>query len=190
MRRIPIDRETLRILVEDEKLQHWRIAEILETSRDTIVRRCREFGLKTEKTGPRRGEGHPGWKGGVSYMKGYRYLYVPDHPNCTRHGRVAEHRLVMEKKLGRYLDRKEVVHHLDGNILNNSPDNLGIFQNNATHLATTLKGQIPNWTEDGKRRIAEGCLQAYETGRLHTTNGLLALVTGDHRPPQSPDHQT
>lgn len=36
------------------------------------------------------------------------------------------HRLVMEYKLGRKLDSDEVVHHIDGNPLNNHPDNLSL----------------------------------------------------------------
>ena len=31
-------------------------------------------------------------------MKGYVYIYAPDHPNTTKQGYVSEHRLVMEKK--------------------------------------------------------------------------------------------
>ena len=40
-----------------------------------------------------------------------------------------EHRIVAEKKLGRYLRSDEVVHHIDGNKTNNSPDNLIVLSN-------------------------------------------------------------
>lgn len=99
------------------------------------------------------GEHNPFWKGGITYLKGYRFLRVPQHPNATRHGYVAEHRLVMEKKLGRYLGKKEVVHHLDGNKLNNSPGNLQVFVSNAKHLSHELKGRVPKWTEEGLRKM-------------------------------------
>lgn len=44
------------------------------------------------------------------------------------------HRLVMEEKIGRNLKPGEVVHHIDGDIRNNSPDNLMLFQSQAEHL--------------------------------------------------------
>ena len=40
---------------------------------------------------------------------------------------VREHRIVMEKKLGRKLQRWEDVHHIDRNGLNNSEDNLELL---------------------------------------------------------------
>ena len=44
------------------------------------------------------------------------------------------HRWVEEKKLGRKLGSEEVVHHKDGNTLNNSPDNLKLCKNQSQHM--------------------------------------------------------
>lgn len=43
------------------------------------------------------------------------------------------HRIVAETKLGRPLNVKEVVHHKDGNIRNNSPENLAVLPSQAEH---------------------------------------------------------
>lgn len=42
---------------------------------------------------------------------GYIKVYVPNHPYATKDGYVMEHILVMEKHIGRYITRDEVVHH-------------------------------------------------------------------------------
>lgn len=44
------------------------------------------------------------------------------------------HRVVAEQKLGRKLKPGEVVHHIDGDILNYSPENLEVFPSQAEHL--------------------------------------------------------
>ena len=59
----------------------------------------------------------------------------------------------MEEHLGRYLNPEEVVHHIDGNPANNNIENLELFANNAEHLAQTLKGKCPKWTEQGIEKI-------------------------------------
>ena len=64
----------------------------------------------------------------------YRQVYRPDHPNAPKSGWVMEHRLVMEEKLGRLLDRIEVVHHEDRNGLNNDPANLVLEASKGAHL--------------------------------------------------------
>jgi hypothetical protein len=45
----------------------------------------------------------------------------------TENGLEWEHRVVAGKILGRKLLRTEVVHHIDGNTLNNSPSNLAVM---------------------------------------------------------------
>lgn len=43
------------------------------------------------------------------------------------------HRIVAEQKLGRELREGEVVHHIDRNKFNNSPENLMVFKSQAGH---------------------------------------------------------
>lgn len=49
-------------------------------------------------------------KKGRTIKEGYVLLFRPDHPNAVGQY-VAEHRLVMEKHLGRCLESWELVHH-------------------------------------------------------------------------------
>jgi len=58
---------------------------------------------------------------------GYVLLYLPNHPNASVNGQYAEHRLVMEQKLGRLLVRNENVHHKNGIRNDNRPENLELW---------------------------------------------------------------
>src|SRR6185436_14739255 len=57
----------------------------------------------------------------IHYNNGYMYTSWPG-----KNGTVAVHRIIMELKLGRPLERGEHIHHIDGNRMNNSPDNLEV----------------------------------------------------------------
>jgi len=94
------------------------------------------------------------WKGGKILRSGYFYILKPEHPNSGKQGYIAEHRLIMEKHLGRFLTKEEVVHHIDHNITNNKIENLELCESHGKHTKLyhpeiAMKASIAN---SGKRR--------------------------------------
>ena len=71
-----------------------------------------------------KGENNYHWKGGTTRVKGYIYVKSSEHPYRNGGDYVMEHRLVMEKKLGRYLVSNEEVHHINGIKDDNRIENL------------------------------------------------------------------
>ena len=77
-----------------------------------------------------RGEKHSSWNGGRCVLKsGYVEIYSPEHPHARGKKYVREHRLVMEKHLGRYLEPHEQVHHKNAIKNDNRIENLQLIQN-------------------------------------------------------------
>ena len=75
------------------------------------------------------------WKGGViKTQSNYMYIYMLGHPFCSKKTYVPLSHYVAESYLGRFLDPKEVVHHIDGNPENNLPENLYLFSSHSKHL--------------------------------------------------------
>lgn len=76
----------------------------------------------------------PSYKGGCTTIcDGYVFEFVGTHHLANRWGFVAQHRLVMEDKLGRPLIKGEHVHHMDHCPTNNDPNNLEAMSR-ADHL--------------------------------------------------------
>ena len=76
------------------------------------------------------------WNGGRRvHETGYVLIFAPDHPSLagTKRIYVAEHRLVMEKKLGRLLESWERVHHINGVRHDNDPGNLELWKLKSAH---------------------------------------------------------
>ena len=68
-----------------------------------------------------KGKLHPNWKGGqYIHSEGYRVIQTGNSID----GYEFEHTVVMTKYLGRKLESWELVHHKDGNRLNNNIENL------------------------------------------------------------------
>lgn len=77
-----------------------------------------------------KGTASPRWKGGRKILKGgYIGIYNPE-----RQEYYPEHRLVMEKSVGRKLDRKEVVHHVNHNRQDNRLENLKLYATSGEHI--------------------------------------------------------
>lgn len=74
------------------------------------------------------------WKGGkIINTQGYVMIRNTKHPYSDSHGYIREHRIVLEKHLGRHLEADEVVHHKNGNKQDNHFENLEIM-GRAEHL--------------------------------------------------------
>lgn len=97
-------------------------------------------------------------------VNGYVVVFAPEHPKAmkgeTWDGYVYEHILIAEEMIDRPLREGEVVHHLDSNRSNNSPDNLLTLSGPMhTKLHTWLDKHtiIPN--EKQTERINKGCIR-------------------------------
>ena len=88
--------------------------------------RCHQIG-EGRKGGAIRGKQMKAASGGKTYVKA-----------GERHA----HRAIMEAQLGRPLRPGEVVHHRDGDILNNTPSNLELLDSQGAHVRRHIRHML------------------------------------------------
>ena len=83
------------------------------------------------------------------FVNGYYYLYKPEHPNAIKRGRyIAEHRFILEQKLGRHLERDEVAHHINGDKTDNRQENLELVafnEHSKSHAKSRKRNSKGQW---------------------------------------------
>lgn len=118
-----------------------------------------------------RGAGGGRWTGGkIRDRNGYVMLWMPDHPSLagTTRKYVREHRVLMERKLGRLLLQGETVHHKNGIRDDNRPSNLELWA-----------GAQPAGQRKHERQHCESCtcFKAINIGHIMSA-GHPATVNG------------
>jgi len=123
------DKKALELLLTHKTIQS--IADTYNVSLKTVYLAMQRLGISTPTglhRGAYKGSKHWNWKGGKHIDGGgYVQIHIPEHPNANRIGCVLEHRLVMEKHLGRLLEKQEVIHHRNGIRTDNRLENLEIL---------------------------------------------------------------
>ena len=94
------------------------------------------------------------WKGGrIKVQYGYIRIKNDTHPYCNCHGYVLEHRLIMEKHIGRVLLPTEVVHHINNIKDDNRIENLMLFDSKSRHQFYHRELQKENKDDKGRKEV-------------------------------------
>lgn len=93
-----------------------------------------------------------------SFYKGKRYI---------KNRYIYEHRFIMEKKIGRLLNKNEIVHHINGNKLDNRIENLKVMDKHTHYLKHIKNKTYINLVCDYCRKIFKRELRQYKKNNRH-----------------------
>ncbi len=111
---------------------------------------------------------------------GYVWEWCPTHPSAKR-GVVLQHRLVMEEMLGRFLTKKERVHHKNAIRHDNRPQNLELQASHGDHMRRHWLGKgrrSPEWIERVRQLASDPSASLSDCGMSPTIVRAICLENG------------
>lgn len=140
-------------IANDELAEAMGRSEQSITHKAGILKLLKDKQTITKSLSRKRRERSKQWKGGRQISdKGYVLVYDKENPMAFQSGYILEHRLVMSQHLGRELESNEVVHHKNGNKLDNRLENLELLSR-GEH--TILHSTGHKHSEATKQKISE-----------------------------------
>ena len=145
--------------------------------------RCKSCSTRIKQTGQKYNDEHrknisialrKKNNGGVRFNqgRGYKQLIVDDyHPRKKdRKGGsyIFEHILIMEQKVGRFLEKHEIVHHIDKDKQNNNIENLHLFSGNNNKESA----QMHNAAHESLEQVG---IELYKLGLVKFVDGKYNL---------------
>jgi hypothetical protein len=173
-----------RVIVECEVCHKEReVAYRVAVNKSNPIHRCISCATINSQTGLKRSEEskknmreaqRKSHNGGVRFNqgRGYKQLIVDDyHPRKKdRKGGsyIFEHILVMEQKVGRFLEKHEIVHHIDKDKQNNNIENLHLFSGNNNKESA----QMHNAAHESLEQVG---IELYKLGLVKFVDGKYNL---------------
>jgi hypothetical protein len=120
--------------------------------------------------------------GGIRHNqgRGYRQVIVDDyHPRKKdRKGGnyIFEHILVVEKNIGRFLEKHEIVHHIDKDKQNNSIENLYLFSGKDNKESAQMHNAAHESLEQITIELYKSGLVEFKDGIYHITKNLKQIL--------------
>jgi len=110
-----------------------------------------------------------GWTHTRSRKGGRKYILIhqPEHPFSSKRGYVRKHRLVMEEHIGRPVEKHEIVHHKNGDTLDNRIENLELMTR-VEHCRLHVKDNVHRRWEERKTPLVHAeCVDNNRQSECH-----------------------